>query len=351
MDLFCFYLPQFYPFKENSEFWGEGFTEWHNVAKARPLFRGHYQPKLPGELGFYDQRLKETRDSQRELLLKHGLKGFIYWHYWFGNDTHIMNQVLNKILFNDTNSVPFILAWANHNWYNKTWDKSKNDELLIEVKYNGVEDYKKLFYHYLRAFKNKNYYRIEGKLVYIIYQSEGFTDLDKFIKLWQKLARDNGLGGFYFITKDFAGRNYSKEKQNGFDAVYNDDVFNIHHKQPIISKLLYFFKRKIFKVPTVFEYKEAIKYMLHNNVTNNDVIPLIAPRWDHSPRSGGNAIILKNETPQLWKKLLLETQKIVKLKSNKLVIIKSWNEWGEGNYLEPDFKSGRKFLEVIKSLR
>lgn len=348
MDLFCFYLPQYYPFEENSQFWGKGFTEWHNVSKARPLFKGHDQPKLPGQLGFYDLRLKQTRDEQRDLLIKYGLKGFIYWHYWFGSDKHVMNEVLDKILFSDKKTVPFFLAWANHNWYNKTFDESKKDKLLLKVNYNGIDDYRSLFFHYLRAFQDENYYRINGRLVYIIYQSEGFSDIKLFMNLWNDLAKENNLEGFYFITKDFAGRNIEKELKNGFDAVYNDDVFNIHHKKNIFQKLFFMFKRKFLKIPTIFKYENAIKFMLHENVNREDVIPLIAPRWDHSPRSGSNGIILVNETPHLWRKILLKTKDIISRKTNKLVIIKSWNEWGEGNFLEPDFKNGTKYLDEVK---
>ena len=207
-----------------------------------------------------------------------------------------------------------------------------------------------LFYHYLKAFRKSNYLRKDGRLLYIIYQSEGFVDLKVFMDTWNRLASSEGLVGFYFITKDFAGRNYNLEKTRGFDAVYNDDIFNIHHIQANRKKVLYYLKRRFLKRNTVFAYADAIKHMFHSNIYKEDVIPVIAPRWDHSPRSNGRGVILKDETPELWKRLLMDTKQRVASKQNKMVIIKSWNEWGEGNFLEPDFVSGRKYLQMVKDV-
>lgn len=133
------YLPQYHPFPENDEWWGKGFTEWINVASAKPLFRGHYQPKIPGELGFYDLRIPEIREQQAELAKEAGIEGFCYWHYWFGNGKRLMEMPFNEVVRTGKPDFPFCLAWANHSWFAKTWDKTKKDKLLIEQKYDDVD--------------------------------------------------------------------------------------------------------------------------------------------------------------------------------------------------------------------
>src|SRR5450432_3413303 len=136
--LIAIHLPQFHPFPENDEWWGKGFTEWTNVTKARPLFRGHCQPNLPGDLGFYDLRVPEVRDMQAELASSHGLEGFCYWHYWFGNGQRILERVFSEVLESGRPSLPFCLGWANESW-SGVWYGSPN-KILLEQKYPGVED-------------------------------------------------------------------------------------------------------------------------------------------------------------------------------------------------------------------
>ena len=138
--ILALYLPQFYPTIENDEWWGKGFTEWTNVASAKPLFKGHYQPKVPSELGFYDLRLSEVREKQVELAKEAGVTAFLYWHYWFGNGKRLLSDVFQEVLDSGYPDFPFALAWANHSWYAKTWDKSSPDKLLMKQEYPGEED-------------------------------------------------------------------------------------------------------------------------------------------------------------------------------------------------------------------
>ena len=157
IKVIAFYLPQFHPVKENDEWWGSGFTEWHNVVKAKPLFRGHYQPKLPADLSFYDLRLPETREAQAQLAREAGVYGFCYWHYWFGNGKRLLERPFDEVVASGKPDFPFCLAWANHSWYAKTWDPNKPDRLLIEQLYPGKEDNEKHFYKVLPAFKVPSY--------------------------------------------------------------------------------------------------------------------------------------------------------------------------------------------------
>ena len=347
----AFYLPQFHPTPENDEWWGKGFTEWVNVAKARPLFHGHHQPNIPADLGFYDLRLPEIRKQQAELAKEAGVEAFCYWHYWFGEGKRLLEMPFNEVVKSGEPNFPFCLAWANHSWFKKRWAKENgSDKLLIEQKYLGIEDYVLHFKTMLPAFKDHRYLKVNGKLFFYIYDPLNFEDVPRFIKIWRKLASENGLNDFYFVATDFDCRNKSRIMSLGFDAVCSNDTFNVHHHQPMWKKALMYFKREYLKMPTVFEYKDAIKYMVMDFCSSRDIIPSIAPNWDHSPRSASKGIILHNSTPALFKKIALRAIDIVKEKPSdeQIIIIKSWNEWGEGNYMEPDQRYGHGYIAALR---
>ncbi|WP_304343809.1 glycoside hydrolase family 99-like domain-containing protein [Chryseobacterium koreense] len=350
--LIAFYLPQFHQIPENNKWWGEGFTEWINVAKARPLFKGHHQPNLPSELGFYDLNSPDIRTRQAELAREAGIEGFCYWHYWFGNGKRLLEMPFSEVVKTGKPDFPFSLGWANHSWYKKLWDPDNpgKDKLLIEQKYGGQHDYILHFNHLLDAFHDDRYIKVNGKLFFIIYDPLNFEDVTNFMNIWQNLAKENGLNGFYFVGTDFDSRNKQKILSLGFDAIYNNDTFNIHHKCSNITKGIHLLKRKFLKMPTVFDYRKAIDFMVIDDCKNNGVIPMIVPNWDHSPRSGANAIILKNSTPAYFKKIAKFAIDIVKNKpeEEQIILIKSWNEWGEGNYMEPDLKYGKGYINALR---
>ncbi|GEN76165.1 glycosyltransferase WbsX family protein [Chryseobacterium hagamense] len=345
----AFYLPQYHPIKENNEWWGEGFTEWENVAKARPLFKNHYQPNIPADLGFYDLRLEETRIEQAKLAKEHGIEGFCYWHYWFGNGKRLLEKPFEEVLKSKKPDFPFCLAWANHSWERKTWDSKGTSEVLIEQKYLGEEDYKMHFESLLTAFKDERYLKVNGNIIFFIFNPLGSEEIVQFMNVWRRLAKENGLNGFHFIAKDADSRNYKKLMDLGFDATYNDDVFNIHHHKSTYQKIYYWFFREIIKRPTVFLYKDAVDYMVSDTCKNNNIIPVVAPNWDHSPRSAGKGIILHDSRPEYFRKVIRRALDVVvkKPKDEKLIIVKSWNEWGEGNYMEPDRRYGKENLKVL----
>ena len=348
----AFYLPQYHPIPENDEWWGPGFTEWVNVAKARPLFRGHYQPKIPADLGFYDLRLPETREKQAELAKQAGVAAFCYWHYWFGNGMQLLERPFNEVLESGKPDFPFCLAWGNHTRSKKEWEPKnpEKDVVLIKQEYPGVEDYSAHFYSLLPAFKDHRYYKVNGKPLFVIYNTEGFEEISAFIKTWRNLAKENGLNDFYFVATDSDCRKREQILAKGFDAIYDNNVFNIHHHLSMPHKVLLYLGRKFFKRPTIFKYKDAIKYMVTDNAKRRDVIPTIAANWDHSPRSAHKGIILTDCEPKYFQKVAEWAIEAVKdkPKEEQIIFIKSWNEWGEGNYLEPDQKYGRGYLRALR---
>lgn len=345
-----FYLPQFHPIIENDKWYGKGFTEWTNVAKAKPLFRGHYQPHIPADLGFYDLRVRETRRQQAKLAQESGIEAFCYWNYWFGDGKQLLEMPIWEVYKDKEITLPFCLAWANHSWEKKMWDKKGSNQMLMEQKYLGEKDFTKYFYTMLPIFKDKRYFKVNNRLFFIIYNPLESDQITTFINLWNKLAQKEGLEGFYFVGKDADCRNREKILKVGCNAIYDDNVLNIHHHLSMIKKIKLAFERKILKRPTVFKYKDAIKYMITNNSSREDVIPVIAPNWDHSPRSGSNAMILDDCKPALFEKIVKQASISVKNKpkDEQIVIIKAWNEWGEGNHLEPDLKYGNGYLEALK---
>ena len=352
--LIAFYLPQFHPTPENDEWWGKGFTEWVNVAKARPLFHGHKQPHIPADLGFYDLRLPEIREQQAELAKEAGIEAFCYWHYWFGNGKRLLQMPFNEVVKTGKPDFPFCLAWANHSWYKKLWDPKapSKDTLLIEQTYPGVDDYVAHFNALLPAFKDNRYVRVNNKLLFVIYAPIHFDDLPRFINVWRDLAKQNGVNDFYFVGTDYDSRNKDIILNKGCDAIYNSDAFNIHHHMSLPHKVWLKLSRDFLKRPTTFRYRDAIKYMVMDDCKNNNVHPCIIPNWDHSPRSGANATILTGATPELFGDLIQHTLDIIKSKpkEEQLVFVKSWNEWAEGNYLEPDLEYGHQYLNVIKRI-
>ena len=155
--LISFYLPQFYPTPENDEWWGKGFTEWTNVGRAKPLFKGHYQPKVPADLGYYDLRIPEVREQQADLAREAGIEGFCYWHYWFGNGKRLLDRVFREVVETGKPDFPFCLCWANESWHKKFWnmDGTTDKQILAEQVYEDEEGNTKHFYALLDAFKDK----------------------------------------------------------------------------------------------------------------------------------------------------------------------------------------------------
>lgn len=356
--ILALYLPQFHPIPENDKWWGKGFTEWTNVGKAKPLFKGHYQPRVPADLGYYDLRVPETRQAQADMARMYGIEGFIYWHYWFGNGKRLLERPFNEVLQSGRPNFPFALAWANETW--KGFDHGlKNRNVLIEQLYPGDRDYINHFYTLLPAFLDERYIKVDGKPLFMVYKPHQLPDANLFINLWQKLARDNGLPGIYFVAHhqsrfehNFQTEQESKDEmiKKGFDAINYVRLKAFFEQRNLIQKLWGRFNRIIRKVPLVYSYRTCSKYFTNSIDSTSNVIPTIIPGWDHSPRSGREAFVLTGTTPKLFQSHVRGVFDKIKNKDeeHRLVILKSWNEWAEGNYMEPDLRWGNSFLEVLK---
>ncbi|WP_448105303.1 glycosyltransferase WbsX family protein [Pedobacter panaciterrae] len=345
LRLIASYLPQFHPIPENDLWWGRGFTEWTNVGKAKPLFKGHEQPRVPADLGYYDLRLPEVRVEQAKMAEKYGIEGFCYWHYWFGNGKRILQGIFNEVLESGAPDFPFCLGWANETW-SGIWHGVK-DKILLEQTYPGPQDYENHFYEVLKAFKDSRYIKVDNKPLFMVYKPDLIPDPASFIKLWRQLAEDNGLEGLYFVAQTIDYRNKEDLISKGFDAVNVVRLYDCRNKQQSLVKKIF---RKLSGGLNKFDYKVASRYFSGPEDSELDCIPTMIPNWDHSPRSGRRAYILTNSTPELFKEHVKTVVKSVKLKpqQHRIIFIKSWNEWGEGNYLEPDIKDGINYLKALK---
>lgn len=346
----AFYLPQFHPTPENDEWWGKGFTEWTNVAKAKPMFPGHYQPRLPGELGFYDLRIPEVRQSQADMAREYGVEGFCYWHYWFGGGKRLLEMPFNEVLRTCEPDFPFCLAWANETWKGFAHGASGRN-VLIEQHYGGVEDYTAHFMALLPAFRDKRYIQVDDKPLFMIYKPLASPEVLVFMDVWRKLAIEHGLKGIYFVGHaNENGVSADQILSTGVDAVNTTRLFAYNAQRSFFKRVLGQFNKVFRGVRLVYPYEKVSRFFIDKKEDSRaEVFPSIIPSWDHSPRSGRRAFVLTGSTPDLFERHVAEVFKTVDSKDpdRRIVFIKSWNEWAEGNYMEPDARWGRAYLDAL----
>lgn len=346
--IITFYLPQYFPTPFNDKWWEPGFTEWTNVAKAKPLFPGHYQPKLPGALGFYDLRVPETRERQAELAKQAGIESFMYWHYWTDGKKPL-HEVLEAVVDSGKPDMGFSLCWANHTWAKTAWNGFKKTHILLKQVYPGREDDIAHFNYLLPAFKDKRYTKVNGKLLFAVFAPTIGERATEFINLWNELARQNGLEGFYFVAFCPNAQNTEKLKAEGYDAVIQDYVGSFHDHYYMYMN---FFFRVLRKCGIVFgnDYRAYCRYFLEHFDSSKGVFPCIYPNFDHSPRTGKAATMFRNAEPKLWGQFCEDVFKKcsdIPTEEN-LVFVKAWNEWGEGNYMEPDRRYGMGYINFLR---
>lgn len=375
--IIALYLPQFHPIPENDKWWGPGFTEWTNVAKAKPLFRGHHQPRIPADLGFYDLRLAETREQQAMLAREAGIEGFCYYHYWFGGGRQLLERPFNEVVASGKPDFPFCICWANHTWSNKTWNRKsamQQDSVLMEQTYPGTEDDIAHFNSLLPAFRDPRYMTVDGKLIFVIYDPLKFINIERFIETWRKLAEKNGLPGFHFVgmtpstltlrVAADGSRQRVMPNLKSSAKIFKDvldlgfDSVNSFGKRR--GEMLYEGKWKNL-AKTILRHvglpTSSIRYDYERTVCNyfapedswENVYPTILPQWDRTPRVSSWDGVYVNATPEKFEKHIRQALELIKDKApeHRILFLKSWNEWGEGNYVEPDLQWGHGFLDAI----
>jgi lipopolysaccharide biosynthesis protein len=346
-------LPQFHPIPENDEWWGKGFTEWTNVVKARPLFRNHYQPQFPANLGFYDLRLEENRVAQANLAKEYGIYGFAYYHYWF-NGKRLLNEPLDGVLGSKLPDFPFCLFWANESW-SRRWLGQELD-VLISQTYSEEDDYNHIEW-LMNSFRDPRYIKVGDRPVFIIYRPTKLPDISKTLKIFRSVCKKNSVPEPYFIASNSITR-YLDPRTLGFDGTLNFEPrlgvlpYYLNDRMSI-RKFCNNLKYRIFSSRLkIYDYSYAHDKMAEVRLPY-PYFPCTFVNWDNTPRRGRDGIIIHNSSPGKFEYYLYNSfKKLEEMnfgREENFVFINAWNEWAEGNYLEPNTKFRCVYLEAVRS--
>lgn len=342
----AFYLPQFHPFPENDEWWGVGFTEWTNVTKAIPQFVGHNQPRLAGELGYYDLRNKTIIRQQMDLAKLYGVYGFCIYFYWF-DGKKLMDTPLNIIMNNEELDLPFCLCWANENWSRK-WD-GKNQDILIAQNYDK-EFPEKFINDVIPYMSDSRYIKFQDKPVLIIYNANEIPDLKKVIQIWRDRCRSHGLGEIHLLAVDFALN--AKSRDAGFDgfiefpphSVYNYGMETINSELSVIDDSY---------AGRIFDYGRIVREKKYLTTNTDNYYKGIFLGWDNTARRSRSATVYHRFTIAAFREWLADITKFTlenHKKDDRFLFINAWNEWAEGTYLEPDRRYGYAALDAVRQV-
>lgn len=344
LKLIAFYLPQYHPIPENDEWWGKGFTEWTNVTRAIPNFRGHYQPHLPSDFGFYDLRLPEIREAQAALAKQYGIYGFCYHHYWFGGK-RLLERPFKEVLESGKPDFPFCLCWANENW-TRRWDGAENQILMAQQ--HSPDDDLAFIRDIMPALKDPRYIRVNGKPLLIVYRVSLLPTPLQTAEIWQKEAYRNGIPGLYLVAAQSFG--IGDPRPYGFDAAVEFPPHNA--RGTWINDQLEITNRDY--QGNIFDYaKVAANHILQDLPIEKDypLIHTVMPSWDNTARRQNHCHTFFNSSPEhyrVWLKSVVDHTRNKHDHALPFVFINAWNEWAEGCHLEPDQKYGHGFLEATR---
>lgn len=337
--LIAFHLPQFHPDPVNDAAWGKGFTEWTHVARARRLYPGHYQPRVPADLGFYDLRVPEVRQQQAELARQYGIEGFCYWHYWFAG-RRVLERPVREIAASGQPDFPFCLGWGNASWTGAWYGAP--DRMLVEQTYPGPEDHRAHFAALLPLLRDERYIQVDGRPLFLVFEPRQIPAVAEFCALWRDLAKGAGLRGLHLVG--FGDPDWNP-REDGFDASV---LRGPRMPWPRGGRFLLRSLFRAARMPALFSYRAFVRRGFPEIVSPLDY-PVATSNWDTTPRSGRRGAVLHGATPELFRRHLREALDRVAGRSpqQRIVFLKSWNEWAEGNHLEPDHRFGHGFLEAV----
>jgi hypothetical protein len=365
MKLIAFYLPQFHAIPENDQWWGKGFTEWTNTRKAKPLFKGHYQPRSPLNGYYYNLLDKKTLQWQVELAQKYGVWGFCFYHYWFKGGKKLLEQPIELFLKNKDINQNFCLCWANENW-TRCWD-GHDKEVLMEQDYGNEDEWKNHFSYLLPFFKDSRYITQDGKPVFVVYKPNLIPDFNAMVDFWNEQATRNGLNGIVIMSQSpNASEKLSIDYRILFEPMHtlrNDQIskknaFSMITKTPGLV-IAYFAKKFISKFTAEHRLEKARlrchsfdavwKLIVSRHYFKRDIIPGAFVDWDNTARRGPEGMLFKGSTPKKFGKYLSKLIRRVKKESSaNFLFLTAWNEWAEGSYLEPDEKHQYEYLQATR---
>ena len=346
----AFYLPQFHPIPENDAWWGRGFTEWTSVTRAKPRFRGHYQPRLPQDLGFYDLRLSEVRHAQAELARSYGVDAFCYYHYWF-NGRQILERPFTEVLHSNSPSLPFCLCWANEDW-TREWDGSSG-HVLIRQEYSEDDD-ERHAQSLLEAWADPRYVRIDGRPLFLVYRASKLPNPRRTTEIWREVAARAGISDLFLCRVESFPSEEGDPRRLGFDASvlfqprWSLITRSIRRQWRALGRQLGVLRGDAGRPRyNRMSYSTLVRSALALHAPPYPAFPGVAPGWDNSPRRRRQALIVQGATPNLYAEWL---RGVCANNDAGLVFITAWNEWAEGSYLEPDQRWGSGFLEAHRAV-
>lgn len=357
LKILAYYLPQFHEVEENNKWWGKGYTEWRNADNAAPLFRGHYQPRKPLNDNYYDLLDKHTMKWQAELAKKNGINGFCFYHYWF-EGRKLLEKPAEKLLADKEIDMPFCFAWANHSW-SKTWEGPGGEkQILMRQTYGNRDSWEKHFQYLLQFFKDDRYIKKNNKPVFMVYAIENIARYHDMFGYFDKEAQKAGFGGIYVIQM-LRKAPMKKSKYVNAYTTYVPGMFNDSTNETI-RELKFKINKYIntSKLPScvsrffydIYDYDKCMKALLNRKYAKNEYMGIF-PSFDNTARRGKRAWIYKGATPKKFEKYLTELIKMSLKAQKDMLFITAWNEWGEGNYLEPDTRYGFAWLNAVKRAR
>lgn len=358
MKVMCMYLPQFHTFPENDEWWGKGYTEWVAVKRAKPLFKGHNEPRIPLDDRYYDlsEETGATLKWQAQIAKKYGIYGFSIYQYYFNGKT-LMAKPLEILRDNPDIDIHYNICWANETW-TRTWYGLSN-QILIEQTYGDEDDWNKYFDYLLTFFKDERYIKVDNKPVFQIYKTFDIPCLKEMLELFNRRARQEGFDGIFVISgKTAAG---VETRENLVDGYYFfEPGYTLKNDFSTFGKLVYnigtslrSIRNKLIgaKKGYILERRISAKQIL-NSIVKRDYdeneFPGIIPDWDNTPRRDYKGLVYTGTNPEMFEKMLRVLKEKKKSSKYDFVYINAWNEWGEGAYLEPDTANGYAYLEAVK---
>jgi len=329
--LVAFYQSQFHPIPDNDRWWGEGFTDWTDVSQARPLFPGHAQPQIPSDLGYYDLRVPETRRAQAELARSHGIEAFCYWHYWF-EGRRLLERPFDEVLRSGDPDLPFCLAWANETWSRRR--PGGETEILLAQTYSQADDERHARW-LVDAFRDRRYLRVNGRPVFLVYRPESLPDGRRFTDAVRRACDKAGMPEPYLLGM-------SSHVVDDYRPLGFDGTTEFEPQFGVLADLLSDGLK-------VHDYTASRRKMLHGK-GDSPSHPCIMVSWDNTPRCGEHGIAFTGTTPEAFEQGLREMVASVQHKpmEERLVFVNAWNEWADGNHLEPCLRHGLGYLEAVK---